>query len=316
MKLGNLSKVTDLRSVWPNEAKDFTKWISLDHNLSTLGKEIGLNLSLIKTEAEAGDFAVDILAEESESGKKVIIENQLERTDHDHLGKIITYASGYEANTIIWIVKEFRSEHKSAIDWLNEHTDEKINFFGIAIELWQIGDSDVAPKFNIISQPNSWTKTLKSSSKKGEMSEIALKQMNFFEDFISYCNSRNTSLNLGNPQPSTPAYYSLGIGISGVSVAIKINTGRKLIKVDLYFIDKDLYNQTKQNTEIQAGQKFPNIVWDDMPKYKGAAVGLELKNFVLDRQDTWEGHYAWLKENTESLVKFFYPEIMKIKNGN
>ncbi|MCG8321136.1 MAG: hypothetical protein MI921_16655 [Cytophagales bacterium] len=120
MKLGKLEKIIDLRSVWEHEAKDFTNWLAREQNLDLLSNEIGVNISLIKTEAETGDFSVDILAEEAETGKKIIIENQLERTNHDHLGKIITYASGYEAETVIWIVKEFRNEHKSAIDWLNE----------------------------------------------------------------------------------------------------------------------------------------------------------------------------------------------------
>lgn len=315
MKLGKIKKITDLRSVWKHEAKDFTKWLAEEKNLELLGNEIGLNISLIKTEAETGDFSVDILAEEAETGKKIIIENQLERTDHDHLGKIITYASGYNAETIIWIVKDFRSEHKSAIDWLNEHTDEKLNFFGITIELWQIADSPIAPKFNIVSQPNSWSKAIKSSSTKGELSETALKQMSFFEGFTSYCNTKETSLSLSNPQPSTPAYYSFGIGITGVWVAIKMNKSKKLIKLDLYFTEKNLFNHTKQETEEEAKKEFPEIIWDDMPKYKGATVGLIIKNFNLDNQESWEIYYKWLKNNSEKLVRFFYKRIVKIKNG-
>lgn len=315
MKLGKLEKIIDLRSVWEHEAKDFTNWLAQEQNLDLLSNEIGINISLIKTEAETGDFSVDILAEEAETGKKIIIENQLERTNHDHLGKIITYASGYEAETVIWIVKEFRNEHKSAIDWLNEHTDEKLNFFGITIELWKIGNSEIAPKFNIVSQPNSWSKTIKSVSGKSGLSETALKQMSFFEGFQSYCNNLDTNLNLSNPQPATPAYYSFGIGITGVWVAVKMNQYKKLIKLDLYFKEKDLYNLTKQEVENRANQKFPKIIWDDMPQYKGASVGLELKNFVLDNQSDWKRHHGWLKEHAEKLVEFFYPEILKIKSG-
>jgi len=301
MKLGNLTKVTDLRKVWEHEARSFTKWLAREENLNLLSNEIGLNISLIKTEAEAGDFSVDILAEEEETGNKIIIENQLERTDHDHLGKIITYASGYEANTIIWIVKEFRSEHKSAINWLNEHTDEKLNFFGITIELWQIGSSDVAPKFNIVCQPNSWSKTIKSSTKKGELSETALKQLNFFEEFISYCSSKNTKLSLANPQPATPAYYSFGIGLSNIWMAIKMNRYKKLLKADLYFAEKELYNLTKVELENKAKSKIPNLIWDDM--------------LNLDNQSKWPDTHKWLLESAENLVDFFYPEIFKIKNG-
>lgn len=127
-QLGRLEKV-ELRKAWNHEALDFTKWLSLTENLQLLSDEIGIEISLIQTEALVGKFSVDILAEEENTGRKIIIENQLEPTNHDHLGKIITYASGYDAEIIIWIVENAREEHIRAIDWLNEHTDEDINFF-------------------------------------------------------------------------------------------------------------------------------------------------------------------------------------------
>ena len=129
MQLGKLEKVKDLRSIWPHEAYDFTNWLAEDENLATLSDEIGIDIELITTEAKTGSFSTDILAFEStNSDNKIIIENQLEQTDHDHLGKIITYASGHDAKTIIWIVKKVREEHRQAIDWLNEHTDEEIKW--------------------------------------------------------------------------------------------------------------------------------------------------------------------------------------------
>ena len=129
--LGKLKKI-DLRKAWEHEALDFTKWLAKEENLALLSEEIGVDLNLVETEASVGSFNVDILAEDS-NGRKVVIENQLEITDHDHLGKVLTYTSGYNAEIIIWIAKDIRDEHKQAIDWLNEHTDENINFFAIKI---------------------------------------------------------------------------------------------------------------------------------------------------------------------------------------
>src|SRR5205085_4728442 len=123
------------------EALDFTNWLAQKENLEALGEEIGVDIKLIKTEANVGKFNVDILAEEENSERKIIIENQLEDTNHDHLGKIITYASGYDAEIIVWIVESTREEHIRAIDWLNEHTDEDIDFFLIKMEIWKISDS-------------------------------------------------------------------------------------------------------------------------------------------------------------------------------
>lgn len=122
MQLSKLDKV-DLREVWKHEALDFTNWLAKPENLELLSAEIGIDISLIQTEASVGNFNIDILAEEENTGRKIVIENQLESTDHDHLGKIITYASGFDTEIIVWIVKSVRDEHKQAIDWLNEHTE-------------------------------------------------------------------------------------------------------------------------------------------------------------------------------------------------
>ena len=166
--LGKIKKV-ELREGWKHEANDFTRWMSQEENLALLGDEVGFDIKLIQTEAKVGSFNVDILAEEENTGNKIVIENQLEVSDHDHLGKVITYASGYNAKIVIWVVKDVREEHRNAIDWLNENTNEEIGFYLLKIELWQIEDSLPAPKFEIICKPNDWAKTIKSTSESTEL---------------------------------------------------------------------------------------------------------------------------------------------------
>ena len=151
----------DLRTVWPHEALDFTPWLSQDENITLLGDAVGLDITVEETESAVGDFNVDIFASETGTDRKIIIENQLEDTDHDHLGKLITYASGKSADVIIWIVKRAREEHKSAIEWLNNHTDDKIGFFLCEIKLYRIGSSVPAVKFEVIEKPNGWAKEIK-----------------------------------------------------------------------------------------------------------------------------------------------------------
>lgn len=158
MKLGRIQQV-ELGEIWKDEAINFTNWLAKPENLDLLSEEIDIELSLIDTECNVGKFNIGIYAEEVNTDRRVIIENQLERTDHDHLGKLITCASGIDAEIIVWIVKEVLEEHQQAIDWLNENTDEKINFFAVRIEMWKIGNSEPAPKFHIISKPNIWNKT-------------------------------------------------------------------------------------------------------------------------------------------------------------
>ena len=149
--LGRLQKV-ELREAWTTESGDFTPWLAKEENLSLLGETIGIELELESQEKDVGPFRADILCKDTATDNWVLIENQLERTDHTHLGQLLTYAAGLNAVTIVWIAERFTAEHRAALDWLNEKTDEKINFFGLEIELWQIGDSPIAPKFNIISQ--------------------------------------------------------------------------------------------------------------------------------------------------------------------
>ena len=147
MKTYNLDKLErrELQDVWPHEALDFTPWLSEDANLRMLGDAIGIELELIETESSVGSFNVDIFAREAGTSRKVVIENQLKETNHDHLGKAITYAAGKSAEIVVWVVARARDEHRQAIEWLNEHTDDDVAFFLVEIELWSIGGSLPAP---------------------------------------------------------------------------------------------------------------------------------------------------------------------------
>ena len=163
VKLGKIQEVKDLREVWKNEAYDFTPWLAEEDNLSLLADAVGLEITLDETESTVGDFNVDIFATETGTDRKIIIENQLESTDHDHLGKLITYASGKSADIIIWVVKAAREEHRAAIEWLNNHTDEDIAFFLVEIKLYQIDNSNIAVKFEVVERPNDWAKEKKET---------------------------------------------------------------------------------------------------------------------------------------------------------
>ena len=135
IKLGTLKEIKELREVWPHEALDFTPWLADEENMTLWADAVGLEITIDETESIVGDFNVDIYASETGTGRKIIIENQLEDTNHDHLGKLITYASGKDAEIIIWVVKRAREEHRSAVEWLNNHTDDKIAFFLVEIKL-------------------------------------------------------------------------------------------------------------------------------------------------------------------------------------
>jgi hypothetical protein len=170
--LGRLERV-DLRTAWLSESGDFTPWLASEENISLLGDTIHLELEVEAQEKNVGPFRADILCKDTASDNWVLIENQLERTDHSHLGQLITYAAGLQAVTIVWIAERFTEEHRAALDWLNEATSEDINFFGLEVERWRIGNSPVAPKFNVVSSPNDWTRRVSQQRKEANLVDVS-----------------------------------------------------------------------------------------------------------------------------------------------
>jgi len=299
--LSRLNKV-ELRDVWGHEAIDFTNWLAQKENLDALSEEIGVDIKLIKTEANVGKFSVDILAEEEASGRKIIIENQLEDTNHDHLGKIITYASGYDAEIIIWIVRNVRDEHQKAIDWLNEHTDENINFFLIKIELWQIEGSNPAPKFEIMVSPNEWAKTIKANPTNSELTNTKLQQLEFWNKFKNYIRKNDTRIRLQTPRPQH--YYDVSMGSADGHIDLLIDSRDNLLGCGIYINkNKDLFHflqERKNEIEKEIGETAD---WVDAP----VASRIKIKKEVSDIFDQVEAekYFAWLYERTVLFQKVF-----------
>lgn len=302
VRLGKLEK-GDLRKVWLHEAIDFTNWLALEENLRLLSDEIGIDIKLLQTEASVGKFIVDILAEEENTGRKVIIENQLDETNHDHLGKIITYASGYDAEIIIWIVESSREEHAKAIDWLNEHMDENINFSLIKIEIWKIGDSPYAPKFQVISQPNDWAKAAKESATHAELNENLLQKLDFWSKFKEYAQNKKTKLRLRKPRPQH--WYNIAIGSSSAHIALTINSVDDIVACELYIPNsKGLYNTLYADREKIETELGETLEWMELPARKASRVKITHKADT-DDPAKWEEYLAWLLQEAEKFHKVF-----------
>ena len=312
MKLWKLEKV-QLREVWKHEALDFTNWVAKDENLALLSDEISIEIKLIKTEASVWWFNVDILAEEENTWRKIIIENQLEQTDHKHLWQVLTYASWVDAEFIIWIVEEVREEHKQAIDWLNEHTDEKINFFIIKMELWKIWESNIAPKFNIISKPNDWSKLIKSlSSETKELSDTKLNQMEFWNNLKNYFNEKWTQLSMRKARPQH--WYDLSLWSSSSHISLTVNSQNDLLWAEIYISDsKDLFDYLyEQKEEIEKELGF-EMEWDRLEWKKGSRIKFWKDNCNFKNKDEWENFFEWFYQITPKLYKVFKKHI---KNFN
>jgi hypothetical protein len=306
-KLGILKSV-DLRSVWGHEALHFTRWLAQEENISILAEELDIDIENIKIEESAGRYSVDILADEVSTRRKVIIENQLEATDHKHLGQILTYASAHDASIIIWIVKDYTEEHKQAIDWFNRHMPEQIAFFLVQIELWQIGISEPAPKFNIISQPNNWAKTLKTaaSAEKGNPSELKLLQQRFWQSLKEYVNKLDTKtfINYGRT-PRPQHWYDISFGTSKANISLTLNSKQNQIGCELYIKqDEAIYRAIEKDKDDIEKALGGDIQFMDLPDSAAFRI---IKNHpcIPTDESKWDDYFKWLHEQAEKFQKTF-----------
>ncbi len=232
----NLStlKRIPLREIWKREDKDFTPWLAKKDNLHLLLDEIGVFAENIKTEANAGRYFVDITAEESDTGVKIIIENQLAKTDHSHLGQLLTYAANFDACIIVWVVRDATEEHQRAIEWFNDHIDDEISFFLVKTEVYQIEESPPAPKFTIIVQPNSWTKTIKrTGTTEKSITDTKFFYLRFWDGFKDYASGIDTPLSIGRT-PRPQYWFDISIGSSDAHLTLRCSTVKKELTVAIY----------------------------------------------------------------------------------
>jgi adenosyl cobinamide kinase/adenosyl cobinamide phosphate guanylyltransferase len=302
MELSRLTKLP-LRSAWKHEAIDFTNWLAGEENLQLLSETIGVELMNAQTEVGVGLFHVDILAED-ETGHKVVIENQLESTNHDHLGKLITYASGLGAEVVIWIVSRAREEHEQAINWLNEHTTEEANFFLIEIEVWQIGDSSPAPRFNVIAKPNDWAKTVKQSGSGNKVTELKLQQQSFFESLREY-GSKNAKYIKSWQTPRAQHWYTIRVGSSQAKLSATINSKDNKVAVEVYINDsKDLFHKLHANKDEIESKLGMKLDWQELPDKKASRIIVTHSGDFASGKDA-DGLISWITETADNFAKVF-----------
>lgn len=302
MKLGTLREIKDLRKIWKHEALDFTPWLSEDDNLKQLADAVGLEITLEETESSVGDFSVDIYASETNTGRKIIIENQLEDTNHDHLGKLITYASGKSADIVIWVVKRAREEHRSAIEWLNNHTDDKIAFFLVEIKLYQIGDSDIAVKFEVVEKPNDWTKEIK---KQTSSSPILQERLDYWIAFNEYAFD-NTAFarEFNKRKASTDHWMNFSVGSSACCLTVsQIRKYNNLI-VEWYISDdKELYKTLYFHKDEIEQEMGIQLEWLELPEKKASRIIAFYHDADFTNRDEWSNQFSWIIDTAIKMKK-------------
>lgn len=270
MTLGKLTEV-DIRELWEYEQYDFSEWLSQDQNIEYLNEILGLNLIDVRKEVFVGAYRCDLVAKDETSDITIIIENQLECSNHEHLGKIITYASGLNAKVIVWIVKEAREEHRSAIEWLNNITDSDLNFFLIEIHAYKIGNSDPAPKFEIIEGPNGFRKNSKVRGDSNENNKTQSERLIFWNELNDVLSAN------GNPfkikKETNRHYNTIAIGTGKAYMSISLVDKESKIGVELYIPDnKYLYDSLYNcRNEIEKDLNF-DLDWRRLDDKKASRI--------------------------------------------
>lgn len=308
MRLGKLEEIKDLRSVWATEAGHFTPWLAKDENIAELGDALGLDITVEEIESNVGDFRVDIFASETNNGRKIVIENQLEDTNHDHLGKLITYATGKSANIIVWLVKQAKPEHSAAINWLNKYTTEEIGFFLCEIKLYKIGESDPAVKFEVIEKPNNWSKGVQKMANAKPIEQQRHEYWSAFKNYATNNADFNKQFKVRNP--STDHWMDFSIKTSSCHISVSQIAKRNAISVEVYIPDnKELYQHfLKHKDEIQqkTGVEYE---WKELPEKKASRIIIE-EPFDLRNQGEWPKQFDWIISQMikmKSAFTLFFP---------
>lgn len=306
--LGQLTRI-DAREIWKHEAIDFTPWLA--SNIALLGEALGLELVVEATEVHVGDFSVDIVATDSSTGHRVIIENQLSSTDHSHLGQLLTYAAGQKASAMVWIAPRFRAEHREAMDWLNSNTVEDVGFFGVEMELLRIGDSPPAPHFKLVAQPNEWAKATKVGPP--GTSEKGLVYQRFFsavlEQFLELRPHVTSARRVG-----TGNWFGFAAGRSGFSFNWSLPMGGDQVRVELY-IDTEDRDANKAHLDQFEGRQeelttvlgLP-VVWERLEQRRASRIA---SYHPVDRlhPDTDATAIRWAAEAMVRYVDVFRPLV-------
>jgi hypothetical protein len=304
----------DVREYWENEARDFTPWLAQQiraEGVSKLEDALELDLEVIEEEKSVGRYNVDILAEVVDDNRNVVIENQLGSSDHDHLGKSIAYASGVDADIIVWIAPRFYDEHRDAMQWLNENSRQGVDLFAIRLEVWRIGESEPAVRLNPVAEPSEWKEKAQRSNE--ALTETEELREEFWTAFRDRLEERNTPLSARKPFPDY--YYNNPIGKAGFELQFTIKLTENELGVGLVIRDDaEVYWQLAEEREEISQQFDEELTWEEPEETRS---GKERSKIMVTRQanvtdqSQWDEYLEWLIKNGERFHDVFYDRLQE-----
>ncbi len=308
-ELGNLKRI-DPREIWESEPKDFTNWLRA--NIGKLAETIDLEIDITAQESHVGSFAADLIGRDLNSDRIVVIENQLEKTNHDHLGKLLTYAAGKEAKIVIWISPEFRDEHQQVLEWLNELSNEQTAFFGVEVEVLQIDEGKPAADFKIIAKPNRWQKAQAAPP----VSEKQQKYQQFFADLLNQLKLKKPGITHAN-KASPANWFSFTAGKSGFFYSFSFAHGNRF-RVELW-INTGVRDTTKKAFDTFIEQKNEiehelgvSLSWERLDDGIASRIALYHSGKIEDDSQTLDLLKVWAIDTMIKFYQTFSPKIAKL----
>jgi len=304
--LGELKRINP-RVIWPSESRDFTPWLA--ENIERLGEILGMDLEITGTEAAVGEFSVDILARDLATGRDVVIENQYSATDHDHLGKLLSYASGRDAYALVWIAQNIRDEHRQALEWLNERTDADTLLFAIELEVLQIDESAPAQNFKLVVSPNKWQKSTHRGSS-GNPSPRGEAYKLYFQQLMDELREKHnfTRARVAVPQN----WYSFSSGLSGVSYGTSFAQGGR-VRTELYIDRGDAEENKKIFDSLAAERKIieaeigSTLDWERLDDRRASRIALYRPGSIDSDEAVLLEIRDWAIDNLLKFRKVFGP---------
>lgn len=317
-KLGRLEKV-ELRDVWKHEAKDFSDWLAIPENMQMLGEALDIDIEVIDREVEVGKYRIDILAKENYTENKINIENQLEVSDHDHLGKIITYAAGLDAKYVVWVLKDVRDEHLKAIQWLNDIVNDDVYFFLVKVELWKISNSEPAPSFEILSTKNNWVSTMKKSSSasesKNNYKDQHEKHHEFWLNFEIYLKNNNITIKHHKPRPQHWLVFPVNGKYGHVSAIASKQKSQNKIGVSFDIKDNfDFYTYIDDRIKNEKEFINENITFYKANKDSGFRIFQNVDD-VFDKSKEDE-YFKWMLDRIIKINRLYINYITEYENDS
>ena len=315
-KLGKMSRVA-VREAWPNEASSFTPWLASAEGLELLQEALDMDLEVEATEQSVGPFKADILAKRTDTTDDhwVLIENQLEKTDHRHLGQLLTYAAGLDAATIVWVAERFEEEHRAALDWLNEITSDRFEFFGLEIELWQIAGSPPAPMFNIVAQPNHRARTVQQSAQT-QVSDLKQQQLRFWQAVRARLIDKKSKVRPQKAHPQHWADYALGRANTWLSSTV--NKSKQYVSVEFAFRGppgKVWFAELEANRAAIDAQ-IPGLSWQRLDGKKQSRIALYREATDPTNEADWPAQHEWVVQTLERFREVFRPYALAFSGGD